>query len=87
MIHYNGFRTHSWSQSARTICDRTIQSVNNGYITIEEAREYLHGLTRNPIIVKRACKRLGKAIRESRVHETQEAVNARKEREDVWESI
>jgi hypothetical protein len=69
------YRSKSWSQSARQMCEDQISEINTGWQTIEGAVKFFHDSYRADIIKRRAAKMFGKALKANKVHEDLELYN------------
>lgn len=63
------YRSKSWSQQAREMCDRQIAQIETGWQTIEGATKFFHMSYRAAIIRHRAAKRFGRLVKAGKVHE------------------
>lgn len=63
------YRSKSWSQQAREMCDRQVAQIETGWQTIEDATKFFHSSYRAEIIRHRAAKRFGRLIKAGKVHE------------------
>ena len=62
----------SWSAQARKICDNQIALINAGWQTIDGTRKFFSSHSRNNLIMNRAAKRFGRAMRAGKIHENLE---------------
>ena len=58
----------SKSEAARATCNHFIQDINNGRITIEEARNWIRECNDN-IVRNRMALRFGRLMKEGKIHE------------------
>lgn len=63
------WRSASWSQQAREMCDKQIEYINGGHAFIEDALHLFSNSYRAPIIRGRAAKRFGRLMRAGKVKE------------------
>lgn len=59
----------SWSEQARRLANREVESVEAGWQTIKGAYEFFSRSYRHPLIRGRAAKRFGRLVRAGKVKE------------------
>ena len=74
----------SWSQQAREMSDRIIHNVNSGGWCFAQAERFLRKSYRPQLILLRAAKRYGRAVRAGKVHELYAAVEAWEQRKEKY---
>ena len=67
-MNYN-YHPKSWSVQARRMGNSLIESVNEGYILLDEVAYKVRISSQAPIIKERALKRFVRALRAGKVHE------------------
>ena len=71
------FRPPSWSAQARAMCDKQIELINNGYGTIQGAKNLFNISYRAEIIKYRAVKRFGRKYRAGKIQERPDLLKER----------
>ena len=61
------YRTKSWTQQAREMCNEQIRQIKAGFQTIEGAIDFFSNSYRPEIITGRAAKRFGRMLRAGKI--------------------
>lgn len=69
VVPHHNYHPESWSKQARALANAQVVSVELGYCTIKEVRDWFRKSYRHPLIVNRAAKRFGRLVRSGKVHE------------------